>query len=347
MDLPYRRSWVSRLIELVDRLPGPPWATYLVGAVFFIAMGTVLGWLDGSQPVGSVSGFRVLNDAYVVYPIAVIHYLTVAAGRALDRFRPSLGDLEAEFDTYRYRLTTPPRSLVWVAVAVGAAYAVASYLSDPSLFGMNASAAWYTNVWLVGSTGISTVLFGVFLAVVLRQLIIVVRIHRLATAVSLFDAESHNAFSRLTLRSSILLSLPIYLFAFVAFASGRKWDQISIPDLASVVLMVTGGILLFFLPLLGMRRRLVEEKARLSAQVGRYLESTIQALHDDVESGAGAGDRMDDVGKTLANLVLERDIVAKLPTWPWSTATLRGFVTSIVLPISVWVATTLLGRFVF
>ncbi|MGE3193247.1 MAG: hypothetical protein AB7K08_07255 [Microbacteriaceae bacterium] len=42
---------MSRLIELVDRLPGPPWATYLVGAVFFIAMGTVLGWLDGSQPV--------------------------------------------------------------------------------------------------------------------------------------------------------------------------------------------------------------------------------------------------------------------------------------------------------
>ncbi|CAN5589414.1 hypothetical protein BH09ACT4_BH09ACT4_17100 [soil metagenome] len=345
MSVPYRPSWLSALTAAVDRLPGPSWAAYLVAALFFVVVGSGLGWIDGSQPVGAVSPFRVLNDAYVIYPIAVIHYLNVSAGRAMDRFRPSLGDLDAQFNSYRYRLTTPPRSVVWVATAVGAAYGVTSYLSDPTLFGVTGSTAWYTNVWLAGFTGVSTILFIIYVAVVLRQLIIVVQIHRASTAVSLYDTESHNAFSRLTLRGSILLSAPIYLFAFVGFVSGRAWDSISIPDLISIVLMMTAAILLFFLPLLGIRHRLIEQKAQLTNEVHGHLRSAIASLNGDVE--AGVLDRMDGLGKQLNNLTLERDIVSKLPTWPWSTATLRGLLTSIALPILVWVVTNLLGRFVF
>ena len=42
--------------------------------------------------------------------------------------------------------------------------------------------------------------------------------------------------------------------------------------------------------------------------------------------------RADGLNKTLATLVLQREILAKLPTWPWSTATLRGFVTGAPSP---------------
>jgi len=43
--------------------------------------------------------------------------------------------------------------------------------------------------------------------------------------------------------------------------------------------------------------------------------------------------RADGLNKTLGSLLQQRDVLAKLPTWPWSPGTLRGFVTVILLPI--------------
>ena len=36
-------------------------------------------------------------------------------------------------------------------------------------------------------------------------------------------------------------------------------------------------------------------------------------------------------------MLQQREIVAKLPTWPWSVGTARGFLTAILLPIALFV----------
>ena len=55
--------------------------------------------------------------------------------------------------------------------------------------------------------------------------------------------------------------------------------------------------------------------------------------------------RADGLNKTLASLLVQREILAKLPTWPWSTTTLRGFVTAILLPMALFLAQQALSRF--
>jgi hypothetical protein len=56
--------------------------------------------------------------------------------------------------------------------------------------------------------------------------------------------------------------------------------------------------------------------------------------------------RMDGLNKALASLVVERDLLARLPTWPWQPGTLGAFATAIVLPVALFLVTRALERFV-
>ncbi len=62
------------------------------------------------------------------------------------------------------------------------------------------------------------------------------------------------------------------------------------------------------------------------------------------KADSGSLDGMDDLERLVAILVGERDVLKRLSTWPWQADTLRGFLSSIALPILVWIITNLLGR---
>ena len=48
----------------------------------------------------------------------------------------------------------------------------------------------------------------------------------------------------------------------------------------------------------------------------------------------------------MASLVVERDVLAKMSTWPWDTATLTALVTTLILPTILWLLTHMLERVV-
>ena len=50
--------------------------------------------------------------------------------------------------------------------------------------------------------------------------------------------------------------------------------------------------------------------------------------------------------KSLASLLAERDLFNKLPTWPWSVATLRGVASAILLPVLIFVLTRVIDRLI-
>ncbi len=56
--------------------------------------------------------------------------------------------------------------------------------------------------------------------------------------------------------------------------------------------------------------------------------------------------RADGLNKTLASLIQERELFGRLPTWPWSTTTLRAFVSAILLPLLLFVAQRALSQLV-
>jgi len=103
-------------------MPGPN-ALYCLG-LLVVQFGyvTVLLWLNGKRPVGSIDvrlDFPVVVAPYLLW---MRFYLDRVAAAALDAFRPMLAASDAEFLRLRYELTTLPawttRIVTALAIAV-------------------------------------------------------------------------------------------------------------------------------------------------------------------------------------------------------------------------------------
>src|SRR6185503_9015590 len=82
----YPSSWVDHLIALIERLPGPAWLFYGLLLLALILVTHALQWWDGTLPLGTFHRVRITEPFYLVYSLALIHYLNSVARRALEDF---------------------------------------------------------------------------------------------------------------------------------------------------------------------------------------------------------------------------------------------------------------------
>src|SRR6266496_981840 len=127
---PYPPSWIDRLMDWVQRLPGPAWLFYLGVTLVLVLIRTIVAWSDGSLPVGTFLPLHIFFVSGGVYLLFLLHYLDDRAGAAFAAFRPVLAD-DTGYERLRYQLTTMPArptllwSLPWLVFgAVGALYLV-------------------------------------------------------------------------------------------------------------------------------------------------------------------------------------------------------------------------------
>lgn len=67
-----------------------------------------------------------------------------------------------------------------------------------------------------------------------------------------------------------------------------------------------------------MHNRIVSEKKRLRAEANMRLEATIQQVYRCADTQDLIG--IVQLNKLLASLVTTREVVEKIPTWPWETS---------------------------
>jgi hypothetical protein len=108
----YKPSWIDRLIQGIDRLPGPAWLFYMVGILALALLIIVILWIDGSVPFGSYGSFQGIFPPFVFYFLALYHYLTRVGARSLQEFRPLLEADESEFMPINYELASS-----WIGMA--------------------------------------------------------------------------------------------------------------------------------------------------------------------------------------------------------------------------------------
>lgn len=74
------------------------------------------------------------------------------------------------------------------------------------------------------------------------------------------------------------------------------------------------------------------------------MSTTLDGIHAAVDPGDGS---MIEAGnRALSTLIAERDLVNKVPTWPWTTGALTGFLSAVLLPLGLWLVTRFLERLV-
>lgn len=323
---------VDRLFRAVDRVPGPPWLLYAVLGIGAAVAAQLALWASGQYPAGVIEPEVVQPPLLAALLIGLTHLLMRVGASTFDDFRPALGDLPTA-ERYRHQLTSIPDRVALVSMAVAVAVMMAGFMlfvkpyiePRPPIVDMLTAPLWI----------IAAAAAGIFIAHDLRQLRAVSALSRTARDVDIFKPNAINAFSRLTSVSAVT----ILLLVSAAVLSER---EIPTAYLIQISALAALGVATFVLPLRAMHSRLEGEKSRLQMAAEERLKSVLSRIHEAVDRDDLS--RADELQKTLSSVLAEREVLARLHTWPWSTTTFRGVASAFLLPIVIFVITRSLER---
>jgi hypothetical protein len=333
---PYPPSWVDLILGRLERSRWPAWLTFGLLAVATVGVANLLPVLAGLDVAAVALRFTMIG-LVPVFAIALMRHLDRVASEALDRFRPLLDATPEEVERLRYRLTVLPRREVILVLAFVTWGTVAGAATAPGNLEIDGSSIGAAAL-IVAFACFTGYCYGTLTLKVVRQLVLVDRIHRQAPGVDLFNVGPLYAFSRLTSQAALGM---LVIVAVLGITTARQFMLASTSELATAAMLGfyatlgVAGVAAFVLPLYGLHRRIVIEKERLQASADTRLTSLLGALHDDAD-GLDLS-RADGLSKLLGSSFQERDVLAKLPTWPWQAATLRAFVSALLLPVLVYV----------
>lgn len=328
-----RPGWIDRLVALVDGLPGPAAVWFIALAASILVATHLIAWVSGAVPVGTVEPESVAPTILFVYFAWFLHALNGVARSAYDEFRPALGGTAEEQERYRAELTSIPDRIGLVVVLIieiivnGAYFGTVRPLRPalPFVVELVSGVIWALVAATVALLIVHTV----------RQLHLVSRLSTLARNVDIFKPAPINAFSRLTAVSASGILVFVGLFVLLS-------PEQPVAFVAQEIGLIGLAIASFVLPLRVMHARLVDEKRALFDAMQDRLKTTMARVHATVD--ADDLKRADELQKTLTSLLAERDVLIRLPTWPWSAGTFRGFASAVVLPIIIWLVIRVLER---
>ena len=171
----------------------------------------------------------------------------------------------------------------------------------------------------------------------LRQLRLVSRTVKMVKQFNLFHLDPVYAFSRLTSRTGVswmlMLSLTLLVFPL---------QLVSLLGLAILIMQVVLALAAFVLPLQFVNNRLVAEKRTLLAELNQRLEAILGRLHRCLDENKLA--ELSGLNSAVSALNAERDALTRIPTWPWRSGTLTGFLSAIGLPILLYLLQLVIGK---
>ena len=337
MTTSYRPGAVSRFLAWIDTLPGHGWWIFPALGVLLFAWAHGILWATGRRPAGTIEPVITVGVAYGPYSLAVLALVNRVARRSLAAFWPATGLPDSERATWAYQFVNSPGGYGWVSIFVGVPLALGSFLSAPaSVLGAESGRAALFIAYLPSLLfGYSMLPAAVFATV--RELRLVARIHREATAIDPFDREPVYAFSRLT----VLTGLAYVLVGYYTVSVNGAFQVGNVVSLTAVGLSVVVGVAAFVLPLWGIHDRLVFEKGHLLRQVEGRLNRLGTEMYRRID--AGEFDSTKVISDSLAGVTALRERIARLPTWPWPPQLLRGFVSALLLPVVVYLLTRVIS----
>lgn len=334
---PYAPSFLDRLMVAVKRLPIPYWLTYFALFVLETLIAHVISWADGWLPANTFNSFLMLLPMWLWAPLAIMTWLNSIAVEALSNFSPLLDVQPETLRQLKNEFTTmPARNVILSGVIWGVIYLILTYLAYDSLYATFHLGTLFA-VFVILEGLVTFFSGGALYYHSIRQLRLVHRTVSMVKAFDLFRLDPVYAFSVVTSRTGaawvILLSLTLVLFP-IQIATG--------PVLALLILQLLTATGAFAVPLWIVHQRLVVEKRRLEAEHAQRVKATLAELHRRLDDKELAG--FVQINNAMLGLNAERDVLAKIPTWPWRAGLLTGFLSVLVLPIILLLLQLVLGR---
>jgi ABC-type transport system involved in cytochrome bd biosynthesis fused ATPase/permease subunit len=171
-----------------------------------------------------------------------------------------------------------------------------------------------------------------------RQLEMVSTLHQEAPSIGIFDTIPIFAFSRLSFWAAVLTVFMILPSIFI-YQTAEENILFALPSIVGIGL----AMLVFFLPLYSLNKRLVNEKSAKLGQVRQRIRDSIHELNQGVDRGDLT--YIEAQNSQLAALVLEQEYIEKLRTWPWPRGTFTRLLGLIALPVLLFILQLLIQRF--
>jgi hypothetical protein len=351
---PYHPSWFDRLKRRLETLPGPFWLPYLIVWIVLFVLETLIHWSASAYPIGTARPFHAIFTVMLPGALCLTHALDRLADRSFRTFRPVLHGPEAEADELRFRLTTMSRRRVNMATAGFMVFGVVmefgplvSGPSGPSLPTTSAFLDSFAAVQLSPSPAsivfnlilllLTWVAIGTLIYHTIHQLTWVSRIYTQRTHVDLLKPGALYSLSRISAGTA----LGMMAITYIILGADRRFFR-DPRNLISAAIFAGLAVLAFILPLLGAHRALVAEKSRMLDESADRLKVALAELHKRVDRGNFK--EMDALNKAIASLDIERNLLSRVPTWPWQPETLRTVIVALLLPLILWTAQAILAR---
>ena len=338
---PFAPSWLDHFEDWIEGLPVPPWASYLVAAVGASVLLHIPRWLDGSLRLASFEVYQFSGAISLVYFFAFIHYLNATARRALANYRPLLDLNDGEYASTEYTLARTPRRLGALAILIGVPTGAASFFLFPDSWGVQASFSIFSAGLILAVAVVVQVAITHWIIQVIRQARTIDRIHALTKSLNLYRRDPVYSFSYLTLRSALGMLLGVYAYLFVSLYLGLAPLPTAI-DVLTLGFAIPLSLAIFFLPLSRMHGRLATEKARQLLELDDRYTRLVERFNRQVDQGKFAD--LDATARAIASLTTQRESLAKISTWPWRPETLRSLLSTVALPVLLYLASRLIGR---
>jgi hypothetical protein len=291
-------------------------------------------WLNGDLPLGSIDILNSSFSFFVFIWVGIYHYLNNVASRALRTFRPLLDVDDAAIFRIEHELIKLPRWIGRLAILLGFGFGLLFILTEPKLEeSFQPTLLTYAVDFLITGFMLSTLIAVVIRSI--RQLRMVNRLHKRATNLHLLNLAPAHAFSSLTARTGIGI---IFVLLMAAILDILTYGAITGTMVYVVFLMLS--IVVFILPVIGIKNRIEEEKDKALAEVNDLIEINTQRLKTMVKNSEDKG--MREVGIAAETLVRRRDLLKNVSTWPWDPGTFRGFASALLLPIFLLVVSQLI-----
>lgn len=328
---PYPPGWFDVLKLRVEALPGPWWLPYAIFGGVMLTAQYLVNWASGVVLPELSQIYFVLIAGGSAFVLGMTHFLDRAAMRAVREFRPALKFDEASFQKLVYTFTTMPRGWTLAFSLTGMLFVVIGLVRGFTPFQLlNLDTPTY---WQWFHAGVELLLWfvnGMFIFHTIRQLYLVKEVYDKDAQINLFQLGPLYALSGLTARTALAIVVLGYGAAFTG-------SQVTAAEtrLGTFILASFGIFLCFLVPLLGIHRRLVQEKTDALSEINARLEATITKVH--VEMDAGELEKIAPLKDLSETLEMQQRVVEKIPTWPWQPETLNVVITALVLPIVLFI----------
>jgi hypothetical protein len=335
--VPFKPSRIHKFFMWIDHLPGLYWFYYIGLIVFAGVLNHIVAWNEGQVPRGEINWYYALTALLLAYLLFFTDFLFRVIRDSLVEFLPTLGISEEKRNRFMYEFTHLPAKQTTIAFFIGVCLGLGIALSIfPTAIEMNNAFPELEIPVFTLSTGIGLIV----IYTTIRTYLLTNKLYGILRTINIYDLDSLYAMSRVPAWMLVFFILMIYLL----FSLNPTLMETTNLYLGFTVFTIILAFLIFWYPLRCANRLLVLEKRRLLKDINLQIETTFGLLNKKINQQELG--KIEEIREAVQSLMIEKEFVGSLRTWPWKPGTFRGLMTLIFAPFILNLLVMLLSKFI-